>query len=369
VKVPFLDVAAINGLQRSELDAAYHRVASLGQFILGKEVSAFESEFAHYCGVQHAVGVGNGLDALHLILRAYGIGVGDEVIAPSNTFIATWLAITYAGATVVSVEPRIDSHNIDVSLIEAAITPRTRAIIPVHLYGQPAEMAEVLRIAKRHGLKVIEDAAQAHGARYDGRRAGSLGDAAAFSFYPGKNLGALGDGGAVVTDDPILAQRVRELANYGSSVKYHHDAQGFNTRLDELQAAFLRVKLGTLDEMNARRVQQATQYRELLKDAPLGLPALTDSAESSWHLFVVRVAHRERVMAYLAERDIATQIHYPIAPAQSGAYRGVVQGPSAIAERLSHEVLSLPIGPHLVPEQIDYVAATLREALQGASAP
>jgi len=291
------------------------------------------------------------------------------VIAPSNTFIATWLAITYSGATVVPVEPRSDSHNLDVSQIEAAITPRTRAIIPVHLYGQPAEMAEVQKIAQRHGLKVIEDAAQAHGALYQGRRAGSLGDAAAFSFYPGKNLGALGDGGAVVTDDPLLAQRVRELANYGSSVKYHHDAQGFNSRLDELQAAFLRVKLGTLDEMNALRIGQAAQYRELLKDAPLTLPALTDGAVSSWHLFVVRVAQRERVMAYLAERGVATQIHYPIPPAQSGAYRGLVPGPSAVAERLSHEVLSLPIGPHLAPEQIAYVAAILQEALQGASAP
>jgi len=364
MNVPFLDLSAVNDEQKEELNAAYRRVMSNARYILGPEVSAFEAEFAAYCGVDNAIGVGNGLDALHLILRAYGIGAGDEVIAPSNTFIATWLAITHAGATVVPVEPLLDTYNIDPSKVEAAITSRTRAIIAVHLYGQPAQMDLISQIANQYGIKVIEDAAQAHGARFLNRRAGALGDAAAFSFYPGKNLGALGDGGAVVTNDPEVAKRVRELANYGSTAKYIHDTLGFNTRLDELQAAFLRVKLRQLEEMNDRRKHQASRYMALLKDAPLKLPVIVQEAESSWHLFVVRVAERRRVMTQLEESGITTLIHYPVAPAQSGAYRKALGSSGAIAKRISDEVLSLPIGPHLIDEQIEYVAATLVHLLE-----
>ncbi|MDP2752964.1 MAG: DegT/DnrJ/EryC1/StrS family aminotransferase, partial [Nitrospirota bacterium] len=252
MKIPFLDLRAAYLELAPELDEAYHRVMQSGWFILGAEVDAFENEFADYCDAKQCVGVGNGLEALHLILRAMDIGPGDEVIVPSNTYIATWLAVSYAGATPVAVEPDRRTFNLDSARIEAAITPRTRAIIAVHLYGQPADMDPIIEIARRHNLRVIEDAAQAHGARYKGRRAGSLGDAAGFSFYPGKNLGALGDGGAVTTDDETLAGRIRVLRNYGSSIKYHNELKGYNSRLDELQAAFLRVKLKHLDTWNAR---------------------------------------------------------------------------------------------------------------------
>ena len=258
--IPFLDLRASYLELKTALDSAFQRVMASGWYILGEELKAFEAEFAEYCNVKYCVGVGNGLDALHLILRAMDIGQGDEVIVPSNTFIATWLAVSYAGATPVPVEPDEATYNIDPSKIEAAITEKTKAIMPVHLYGQPADMDPILKIAARHHLKVIEDAAQAHGARYKGKRTGSLGDAAGFSFYPGKNLGAFGDGGAVTTNDSTLAERVRRLSNYGSQVKYAHDVKGFNSRLDELQAALLRVKLRHLDAWNGRRRQIAAQY-------------------------------------------------------------------------------------------------------------
>ena len=258
--VPFLDLRAAHAEVRDALDAAYRRVVGSGAYVLGAEVEAFEREFAAYCGVGHCVGVGNGLDALHLVLRAYGVGPGDEVVVPSNTFVATWLAATHAGATPVPVEPDPATYNLDPARLEAAITPRTRAIVAVHLYGQPADMDPVREVARRHGLPVVEDAAQAHGARYRGRRAGALGDAAAFSFYPGKNLGGLGDGGAVTTDDAALADRVRVLRNYGSREKYHNEVVGVNSRLDPLQAAFLRAKLPHLDAWNARRAAVAARY-------------------------------------------------------------------------------------------------------------
>lgn len=356
MKVPFLDLGLINAQHKDDLRSAYDRVMESGWYIKGPEVSAFESEFAAYCGANYAIGVGNGLDALHLILKAYGIGLGDEVIAPSNTFIATWLAITHVGATVVPVEPDPATHNLDIRKLAAAITPKTRAIIAVHLYGQPADMEAINVIARQHGLKVIEDAAQAHGATYAGRRVGTLADAAAFSFYPGKNLGALGDGGAVVTNDATLADRVRELANYGSSAKYRHDALGYNTRLDELQAAFLRVKLRTLDEANAIRQAQALRYSANLIDASVVLPVIIEEAVSVWHLFVVRSTRRAGLIDYLSAHDIATLIHYPIAPAFSGAYSGMPIDTSLVAKQLSAEVLSLPIGPHLNEAQIDFVS-------------
>ncbi len=277
MQVPFLNIKAQNVELKAELEAAYTRVMDSGWYILGKEVEAFEAEFASYCGVKYCVGVGNGLEALHLILRAYGIGEGDEVIVPANTYIATWLAVSYAGATPAPVEPDEKTFNINPELIEKAITKKTKAILPVHLYGQCADMDAINEIAKRRGIKVIEDAAQAHGALYKGRKAGSLGHAAGFSFYPGKNLGAIGDAGAVTTNDGELAEKIRLLRNYGSKVKYYNEVKGFNSRLDEMQAAFLRVKLKRLDEWNSRRMQIAKRYFEALKEcAGLGLPYVPD---------------------------------------------------------------------------------------------
>ncbi|RKP50854.1 DegT/DnrJ/EryC1/StrS family aminotransferase [Trinickia fusca] len=365
--VPFLDLSAGYQELKTELDAAYRRVMDSSWFILGREVEAFEKEFARFCGVEHCIGVGNGLDALSLIVRALDIGPGDEVIVPSNTFIATWLAVTHAGATPVPVEPDPSTHNIDPARIAEAITPRTKAIMPVHLYGQSADMEPILALARERGLKVIEDAAQAQGARYHGRLAGSLGCAAAFSFYPGKNLGAFGDAGCVVTNDGALAKRVRELSNYGSSQKYHHDALGFNTRLDELQAAFLRVKLERCDEWNERRRAIAAHYMTRLKGADLILPNVLDGAVPVWHLFVVRVQQRELVAKFLAERGIATQIHYPIPPSRSGAYASMdfSAGSMPIAEALSREVLSLPMGPHMTIKAVDEVCDALLAALEG----
>jgi dTDP-4-amino-4,6-dideoxygalactose transaminase len=348
--VPFLDLQAPYRELQAELDAAWQRVMRSGWYVLGKEVEAFEAEFAAYCGAAHGVGVANGLDALHLIVRAYGIGPGDEVIVPSNTFVATWLAVSHAGATPVPVEPVEGTHNLDPARIAAAITPRTRAIMVVHLYGQPADMDPILALAKARGLKVFEDAAQAHGARYKGRRTGSLGDAAGFSFYPGKNLGAIGDGGAVTTDDAALAERIRVLRNYGSKVKYDHQVVGFNSRLDELQAALLRVKLARLDEWNARRRQVAGEYLAALAEGSgLVLPVVPEWAEPAWHLFVVRHAARKELQAKLAEAGIGTLIHYPTPPHLQAAYAGVARPEwrLPLAERLAKEVLSLPIGPHL----------------------
>lgn len=361
--VPFLDLGAQHAEIAEDLLEAYQRVVAGGRFIRGPEVEAFEAEFAAYCGAGHCVGVGNGLDALTLILRAYDIGPGDEVIVPAHTFIATWLAVSQAGATPSPVEPDINTCNIDPTLIEAAISPRTRAIMPVHLYGQPADMDAVLEIAGQHGLKVIEDAAQAHGAHYKGRRCGSLGDAAGFSFYPGKNLGALGDGGAVVTDDPDIAARVRRIANYGSGRKYEHRESGVNSRLDEIQAAFLRVKLRHLDEWNARRAANAATYRDLLSEiSDLTLPSVPQWADPVWHLYVVRHPQRDRLAAALARREIGTLIHYPVPPHLSGAYGagGWVRRDLPTSERLANEVLSLPMGPHATASDILRTAEALR---------
>lgn len=360
--IPFLDMKSPYRELQTELDAAYHRVMTSGWYILGEEVEAFEQEFAAYVGVQHCIGVGNGLDALHLILRAYGIGPGDEVIVPANTYIATWLAVSYAGATPVPVEPVERTYNIDPTLIEAAITPRTRAIIAVHLYGQTADMDLINEIARRYGLKVIEDAAQAHGARYKGRRAGSLGDAAGWSFYPGKNLGAFGDAGAVTTDDDDLARRVRSLRNYGSQVKYYNEVKGFNSRLDPLQAAVLRVKLAHLDAWNQRRTVIAARYLEALADLPLTLPHVPAWAEPVWHLFVVRYPERDRLQRYLADRGIGTLIHYPVPPHLQNAYAemGLSEGTFPVTETIHREVLSLPMGPHLSEGERTAVVAAVR---------
>ena len=368
MKVPFLDFVGPYEELKAGLDEAYFRFMRSAWYILGKEVEAFEREFADYCGSQHCVGVGNGLEALHLILRAYGIGEGDEVIVPSNTYIATWLAVSYAGATPVPVEPHPDTFNIDPAQIEAAITSRTKAIMPVHLYGQPADMDPIMELARKHGLKVIEDNAQSQGAYYKGRRTGSLGDAAGHSFYPGKNLGALGDAGAITTNDASLAERVRSLRNYGSKKKYYNECKGYNSRLDELQAAFLRVKLSKLDEWNERRRAVAARYLAGFAGAPgLTLPLVPAWAKPVWHLFVVRHSNRDAMQQGLTEAGIGTLIHYPVPPHLSGAYADGKWAPGAfpVAEALANTVLSLPMVPHLPESEADEVvkvtAATLKK--------
>lgn len=363
MRVPFLELKPTYEELRSEIDAAYHRVMDSGWYLLGGELAALEREIAAYCGAQHAVVVGSGLDALHLVLRAWGVGHGDEVIVPSNTYIATWLAVTYAGANPVPVEPNPKTYNLDPEQIEAAITPRTRAILPVHLYGLPADMDSILQIAESHRLCVLEDNAQAFGACYKGRSTGSLGHAAAHSFYPGKNLGAFGDGGAVTTNDAELARKVRMLRNYGSEIKYHHEYCGFNSRLDELQAAFLRVKLRKLDEWNLRRQRLAGIYLEKLAGLrDLVLPTLPEDMRTTWHLFVIRHPERDRLQKHLADAGVGTLIHYPIPPHLSGAYagNGWKPGDFPIAEELAQTVLSLPIGPHLTEPQVEYVAEVVR---------
>lgn len=354
MSIPFLDLKTPHEELRAELRQAFERVIDSGWYILGNEVKQFEQEFADYCEAKHCVGVGNGLEALHLILRAYGIGEGDEVIVPSNTYIATWLAASYAGATPIPVEPDECTYNIDPTLIEAAITPLTKAIIAVHLYGQPADMDAINEIAKKHNLKVIEDAAQAHGARYKGKRVGSLGDAAGFSFYPGKNLGAIGDGGAVTTDDPVLAEKIRVLCNYGSQVKYHNKVKGYNSRLDELQAAFLREKLKVLDVWNERRKKIATEYLKALSASNLALPQVPKWADPVWHLFVVRHPQRAHLQQQLSVAGICSMIHYPIPPHLQEAYTelGYALGSFPLAECIHREVLSLPIGPHFTADSL-----------------
>lgn len=366
MKIPFLDLRAAYLELAPELDEAYRRVMQSGWFILGGEVDAFEREFADYCDAKQCIGVGNGLEALHLILRAMEIGPGDEVIVPTNTYIATWLAVSYAGATPVAVEPDRRTFNLDSARIEAAITPRTRAIIAVHLYGQPADMDPIIEIANRHNLRVIEDAAQAHGARYKGRCAGSLGDAAGFSFYPGKNLGALGDGGAVTTDDENLAARIRVLRNYGSSIKYHNELKGYNSRLDELQAAFLRVKLSHLDAWNARRSAIADSYGEALRDSGLTLPFVPEWADPVWHLYVVGSMQRDLLQQQLAGQGIGTMIHYPIPPHLQPAYadQGMRTGDFPVAEKMADQVISLPIGPHLSSAGSEYIATNILQTLR-----
>jgi dTDP-4-amino-4,6-dideoxygalactose transaminase len=372
--VPFLDLKSPYLELKDELDAAYRRVMESGWYILGNEVAAFESEFASYCETSHCIGVANGLDALHLIVRAYGIGPGDEVIVPANTYIATWLAVTHAGATPVPVEPDARTCNIDTQRIETAITARTKAIMVVHLYGQPADMDAINAIVAKvnqsrvtsHAspLVVIEDCAQAHGARYKGRRAGSLGDAAGFSFYPGKNLGAIGDGGAVTTNDPELAERIRVLRNYGSRIKYHNEVIGFNSRLDELQAALLRVKLTRLDEWNERRRMVAAHYLQgLAGKAQLTLPHVPEWSEPVWHLFVVRHAQRDALQKGLTAAGIGTMIHYPIPPHLQPAYADLKwqEGDFLISERMAKEVLSLPMGPHLTETEYSSVSMSIRK--------
>lgn len=362
--IPFLDLKAPHVELREEIDAAIARVVDSGWYILGPEVDAFESEYAAYCGANHCIGLANGLDALHLALRAMGVSPGDEVIVPSNTYIATWLAVSQCGATPVPVEPDERTYNIDASLIEAAITPRTKVILPVHLYGQPADMDPILAIARKHGLRVLEDGAQAHGARYKGQHIGAHGDAVTWSFYPGKNLGALGDGGAVTTNDPELADRLRVLRNYGSRVKYVNEVQGYNSRLDPLHAAVLRVKLAHLDSWNARRADVAGAYLKGLDGSCLVLPYVPEWAAPAWHLFVVRHPQRDALQQSLHEAGVGTLIHYPIPPHRQAAYANAGFAPDEfrIASRMADEVLSLPMGPHLPMDAAARVIEALRAA-------
>ncbi len=365
MNIPFLDLGAAYRELKPEIDAAVARVLDSGWYILGPEVEAFEAEWATYCEARYAVGVANGLDALILALRALEIGPGDEVIVPSNTYIATWLAVSAVGATPVPVEPDPATHTIDPALIPAALTARTRAILPVHLYGCPADMDPILAIAREHGLKVVEDGAQSHGARYKSRRIGAHGDVVCWSFYPGKNLGALGDGGAVTTDNAELADRIRTIGNYGSKQKYVNIEKGVNSRLDPVQAAVLRVKIPHLDAWNERRRATAAFYNDALATSGLSLPHAPNWAEHVWHLYVVRSPERDALQGRLKDEGVGTLIHYPIPPHRQEAYRDLAPSlPAApLAEALAAELLSIPIGPHLDNEQRQRVAEALHHVL------
>ena len=357
MNVPFVSFKPLEKELDTELRAAFDRVLTNSWYIDGKEDKAFEEAFAAYCNTACCVGCGNGLDALMLVLKAWGIGPGDEVIVPSNTYIATALAVTYVGAKPVFVEPDIRTYNIDPARIEEKITPATRAIMPVHLYGQPCDMDPILPIARKHGLKVLEDCAQAHGATYKGQIIGSFGDAAGFSFYPGKNLGALGDAGAAVTNDEALAAKVRALGNYGSDYKYHHIYKGSNSRLDELQAAFLSAKLPLMDKVNASRRAVADKYLAGIKNPAIILPYVPEYAVPVWHLFAVRCEKRDELAQYLADKGIGTNKHYPIPMHLQACYAdlGIAQGELPIAEEISRTELSLPMYYGMTDEEVQYV--------------
>lgn len=361
IKVPFQDFRAAYEELKAELDDAYQRFMESGWYVLGREVSSFEEEYAAYCEAKHCVGVGNGLEALHLALRAVDCGPGDEVIVASNTYIATWLAVTQVGAKVVPVEPDEQTYNLNPDLIEQAVTSRTKVVLATNLYGQPCDYDAIRAVADRHGLLFMVDNAQAQGARYKGRRVGGLADAECHSFYPSKNLGAFGEAGAVSTNDDEIADRIKVLRNYGSRVRYHNEVIGYNSRLDELQAALLRVKLRHLDAWNGRRVQLARLYLDRLSGSKCVLPFVPGWAEVVWHLFVVRHSERDALQKRLSDEGIQTIIHYPIPPHLSGAYSDMKfkRGEFPIAERMADEVLSLPIGPHLRPEMLDFVSAAV----------
>jgi dTDP-4-amino-4,6-dideoxygalactose transaminase len=357
MKVPFLDLKASYDELAGRVEPAILRASRSGWYIGGTEVEAFEKTFADYCGAAHAVAVANGLEALELALRAYGVGVGDEVIVPTNTFIATWLAVSRTGATLVPVEPDEATHCIGAERIHQSITKRTKAILPVHLYGQPADLDAILEVSVPCGIVVIEDAAQAHGAKYKGRRVSGGQYAAAWSFYPAKNLGALGDAGAVTTNDPQIAERLAMLRNYGSRTKYVNEVEGLNSRMDPVQAAVLSVKVEMLDEWNARRKSVAERYLSAFRRTSLVLPSVPNWADPVWHLFVVRHPNRDLFMQKLAERGVQTQIHYPIPPHEQRAYAHLGYAPQdfPLAHQLAKEVISLPIGPHMKDSEVDYV--------------
>lgn len=357
MQVPFVSFRPMEQELNRDLHAAFDRVLDNSWYIDGKEDAAFEKAFAAYCHTERCIGVGNGLDALMLVLKALEIGPGDEVLVPSNTYIATALAVTYVGATPVFVEPDIRTYNIDPARIPEKITKNTKAIMPVHLYGQPCDMAPIMAIAKEYGLYVIEDCAQAHGATYQGQVVGSFGHASGFSFYPGKNLGALGDAGAVVTNDEKLAAKVRALGNYGSDYKYHHVYLGNNSRLDELQAALLAAKLPHMDRMNENRRSIARRYLEGITNPLITLPYVREDVVPVWHIFAVRTANRDALAAYLAEKGIGTNKHYPIPMHLQPCYQslGIPEGALPIAEEISATQLSLPMYYGMTEQQVDYV--------------
>jgi dTDP-4-amino-4,6-dideoxygalactose transaminase len=358
-KVPFLDVGHSYRELRSEIDEAVSRVLQSGRYIQGEEVENFESNFASFVDAKYCVGVANGLDAIYLALRALGIGAGDEVIVPAHTFIATWLAVTNCGATPVPVEPESEGFNIDPTLIEAAITGRTKAVIMVHLYGQPCDIDEIHNVASRHGLRVIEDAAQAHGATYKGKRIGGHSDVVTWSFYPGKNLGAFGDGGAITTNDQYLAGKIQVLGNYGSIEKYEHSELGVNSRLDPVQAAVLDVKLKFLESWNQQRTEIAKTYFRELKNPKIQLPVEKKESSSSWHLFVIRTKVRNQLQDHLNKSGVESLIHYPKPPNKQKCYSHYQA--LTKAEKISNEVLSIPIGPHLSSEAVDYVCESINK--------
>lgn len=357
--IPFLDLHTLNAPYQEAIENKIHSILSRGRYILGEENEQFCASFAQYCGTQYALGVGNGLEALTLILRGYGFGNGDEIIVPANTFIATILAISHVGCTPILVEPDITTYNIDINKIEEAITPRTKAILLVHLYGQAVEMEQLWNIAQRYSLKVIEDSAQAHGAYYQEKRVGNLGDASAFSFYPGKNLGGCGDGGAITTNDTELYTKLQALANYGSHIKYHHIYKGYNSRLDELQAGILSIKLQYLDRDNERRRVIARYYREHIRNPHIILPLCRKEESHVWHLFVIRTQHRERLQHYLAEHGIQTLIHYPIPPHKQQAYEEWNTRSYPITEKIHAEVLSLPMSPIMRQEDVETIVTCI----------
>lgn len=364
MNIPFASFKKMHSELREKLDLAYERVLESNYFIQGKECADFEKKFAGYCGVDYCVGVGNGLDALTLILRAMNIGNDDEVIVPSNTYIATALAVSSVGATPIFVEPEIQTYNINPDKVEEVITENTKAVIAVHLQGRPADMDKICAIANKHNLRVIEDAAQAHGARYKGKRVGAIGDAAGFSFYPGKNLGALGDGGCVTTNDKEIADRVRSLGNYGSDYKYHHIYKGVNSRLDELQAAFLNVKLDKLDYWNEERRKIAEKYSAGITNPLVTLPLKSDDIfEHIYHVFVIRCKERDKLEEYLNSKGIGTVKHYPIPMHRQLAYKdlGIGEGELPIAEEISRTVLSLPMYYGMTDEEIQYVVKNINE--------
>lgn len=357
--IKFLDLHKINERFRTQIDARFKSILDDGWYILGKQNEMFEKNFAAYLGVKHAIDVANGLDALNLIIKAYGFGPGNEIIVPANTYIATILAVSENGATPVLVEPDINTYNINPDLIEAKITPRTKAIMVVHLYGQAVQMGKIWELAKKYNLKIIEDAAQAHGAEYQGRKTGNLGDAAGFSFYPGKNLGCMGDGGAVTTNDDALAERIRALRNYGSLQKYVHLYKGINSRLDELQATVLDVKLPYLDADNNCRREIARYYRNNIKNPLITLPQPYDENAHVWHIFAVRTPDRTALQKYMADNGIETNIHYPMPPHKQGAYAEWQERSYPISERIHREELSLPISPVMTNEEVTRVTQVI----------
>lgn len=365
LKVPFLDLRATYLELQSDIDAAVARVLASGWYILGAECETFEHAFADYCGAKYCVGVANGLEALELALIAGGVRPGDEVLVPSNTYIATWLAVSHVGARPVPIEPDPATHNLDPRALSAAITPRTTAVLPVHLYGMPADLTAIERVAKAHGLFMLDDAAQAHGARHSGRPIGGLADATAWSFYPGKNLGAYGDAGAITTNDSALAEKLRTLRNYGSKIKYHNEIIGYNSRLDPIQAAVLNVKLNHLDNWNQRRRAVARHYAATLREcAWLNLPLSGDESNTpSLHLYVVQTDTRTSLQEHLTKHGIQTLIHYPVPPHAQPAYRelGIRVGALPISEKLANRVLSLPIGPHMSDAEVAYTCRTLMD--------